>query len=102
MSADVPGGDGFRHLLTALVTAGILGAGNVVWSLVRPEPQADRERAVADALLRKEVGDLRVGFEKHDALLVKAIPQLQRIEDALTQMRDEYEPKGTQRAGAKR
>lgn len=77
------------HAVTAVITAGLIGGGAFIWSLVKPEPKIDQARAVSEALQAREVTDLRRTVDDHsrDLLLIK--PQLQRIEDAVMALRDE-------------
>lgn len=87
------------HAVTAVITAGLIGAGAFIWGLVKPEPKADQERAVAEALLRREVADQRRTLDEHSAVLKVAIPQLQRIEDAVNDLREQ---RGVRPASGKR
>jgi hypothetical protein len=68
------------HLLTGIITAAVLGAGGVLWGLVRPEP----DRAVEMALIKRDVADLKA--------------QTQRIEEAISRL----ESGGVRPAGLKR
>lgn len=88
-----------RHAGTALVTAALLGGGSFIWGMVKPEPKADQDRAVAEALQRREVADLRRTVDEHSMALKVALPQLQRIEEAVNDLR---ESRGIRPAGGKR
>lgn len=49
-----------RYILTAIVTAVLLGGGGVIWGLVKPEP----DLAVERALLRRDVDDLKARMQR--------------------------------------
>lgn len=87
------------HVLTGLATAIILGAGGFIWSLVRPEPKEDQARAVSAALQAREMAELRRITDEHTAVLKVVVPQLQRIEDAVTDIREQ---RGVRPASGKR
>lgn len=87
------------HVATGLITTVLIGGGVFIWGLIKPEPKADQERAVAEALLRREVSDQRKTLDEHTAVLRVAVPQLQRIEDAVNDLREQ---RGVRPASGKR
>lgn len=86
------------HILGPLLTAAVIGGASVLWGLIRPEPKEDQEKAVALALQAREVAELRRVSDEHTAELKIVLPQLQRIEDAVTALRES----GVRTAGGKR
>lgn len=76
--------DIWANAATAAVTAAVIGAGAFIWGQIKPEPKDDRARAVSEALQAREVVDLRRTVDEHTAILKVVVPQLQRIEDAVT------------------
>lgn len=87
------------HAVTAFITAGLIGGGAFIWGLVKPEPKEDQARAVAEALQAREMGDLRRTVDQHSDALGRALPQLQRIEEAVNDLR---EARGVRPASGKR
>lgn len=87
------------HVLTGLVTTALIGGGAFIWNTVKPEPRADQARAVAEALQAREVVELRRISDEHTAMLKVAMPQLQRIEEAVNDLR---EARGIRPASGKR
>lgn len=81
------------HILTGVMTAAILGAGGVIWGLVKPEPKESEARAVDYALLKADVATL-----KTDVAVLKASNA--RIEGVVIRI-DERES-GTRPASGKR
>lgn len=74
------------HIATAAVTAAVLAAGGFIWSMLKPEPKLQEERAVESALLKKDVADLKTTTANHDAALRVLVPQVQRIEDVVVRI----------------
>ena len=81
------------HVITGGATALLVGAGGVIWGLVKPEPREAEARAVDYALLKADVATL-----KTDVAGLKASSA--RIETAVGRI-DEREG-GTRTAGGKR
>jgi hypothetical protein len=67
------------HVLTGAATALLVGAGGVIWGLVKPEPKESEARAVDYALLKADVTTL-----KTDVATLKA--QGTRIEAAIIRL----------------
>lgn len=76
------------HFLGPLLTAGLVGGAAFIWGQIRPEPKEDQAKAVALALQAREVAELRRVSDEHTAELKIVLPQLQRIEDAVTALRE--------------
>lgn len=58
-----------RYIVTAVVTAAILGTGSVIWGLVKPEP----DRAVEMALIKRDVADLKAQTQRIEETLGKLV-----------------------------
>ncbi len=86
------------HFLGPLLTAGLIGGATLIWGQIKPEPKEDQAKAVAAALQAREVLELRRLTDEHTAELRIVVPQLQRIEDAVTALREG----GVRTAGGKR
>ena len=56
-----------KHVLTALVTAVLLGGGSIIWGLIKPEP----DRAVEMALIKRDVADLKAAVQRVEEALAK-------------------------------
>lgn len=84
--------DLWANAATAAITAAVLGAGAFIWGQIKPEPKEDQARAVAQALQAREMVDLRRMVDHHESDLTIIKPQLQRIEDLVTDIRDQGRP----------